>query len=66
MLCAVWVMMEPSGVVHTVFTVTGTFIAGLNMTVQVRVTSDPTGQMGLDGLLVISTEVGAGTVKLKD
>ena len=50
-----------SGPVHTVFTVTGTSTAGLNSTVQVRVTSDPTGRMGLTGLLVTFTEVGAET-----
>ena len=50
-----------SGPVHTVFTVTGTSTAGLKPTVQVRVTSDPTGQMGLTGSLVTVKEYGAGT-----
>ena len=44
------------------FTVTGTFTVGLNSTVQVRVTSDPIGRMGVTGLLVMVTEVGDGTV----
>ena len=39
------------GPVHTVFTVTGTSTAGLNSTVQVRVTLDPD-KMGLDELKV--------------
>ena len=49
-----------------VFTVTGTSTAVLNSTVQVRVTSDPTGRMGLDLLLVTVTEVITGTEKLLD
>ena len=52
----------PSGPVHTVLTRTGTFTDGLNSTVQVRVTSDPTGRMGLTRLLVAVTKVVAGTV----
>ena len=51
----------PAGPVHSVFTVTRTFTTGLNSTVQVRVTVDPTGRMGLTGSLVTVTEVGAGT-----
>ena len=51
----------PSGPVHTVFTITGTSTAGLNSTVQVRVTFDLTGRTGLTGLLVTLTEVGTGT-----
>ena len=53
----------PSGPVHTVFTVTrsGTTTAGLNSTVQVRVTSDPTGRIGLTGSLEMATTIGLGT-----
>ena len=62
--CAMLVDMNPSGVVNTVLTVTGTSItAGLNSTAQVRVTSDPKGGMGL-GMLLDSVTVGAGTAKL--
>ena len=50
----------PSGPVNSVFTFSGTSTPGLNSTVQVRVTSDPT-WMGLTGMLVTVTEVGAGT-----
>ena len=57
--------MNPTGVVNTVFTVTGTSTAGLNSTAQVRVTSDPKGGMGLGMLLDNDTEVGAGTAKLR-
>ena len=42
-------------------TVTGTSSAGLNSTAQVRVTSDPKGDMGLGMLLDSVTEVGDGT-----
>ena len=59
--CAVLVVLNPSGPVHTVFTVTGTSTAGLNSTVQFRVTLDPTGQMGLTGSLVMVTDVGGRT-----
>jgi hypothetical protein len=59
--CAVLVFMNPSGVVNTVLTVTGTSTAGLNSTAQVRVTSDPKGGMGLGMLLDSVTEVGAET-----
>ena len=55
------VVINPAGPVHTVFTVTGRSTAGLKSTVQVRVTVDPTGRIGLTGTLVIFTEVGAGT-----
>ena len=56
------VRMNPSSVVNTVLTVTGTSItAGLNSTAQVRVTLDPKGGMGLGMLLDSDTEVGAGT-----
>ena len=60
--CAVLVVINPFGPVHTVLTVTRTSTAGLNSTVQVRVTSDPTGRIGLTGSLVTVTEDGAGTV----
>ena len=52
---------NPSGVVNTVLTVTGTSTAGLNSTAQVRVTLAPKGGMGLGMLLDSVTEVGAGT-----
>ena len=55
---------NPSSVVNTVFTVTGTSTAGLNSTAQVRVTSDPKGGIGLGMLLNSATEVGAGTTKV--
>ena len=58
------VVMNPAGLVNTAFTVTGTSTAGLNSTVQVRVTSDPKGGIGLGMLLDSVTEVGAGTAKL--
>ena len=58
--CAELVVVNPSGPVHTVFTVTGTSTAGLNSTVHVKVTSDPTGRMGLVLLLVTITDK-AGT-----
>ena len=51
----------PAGSISRTFTVTGTSTAGLNSTVQVKVTSDPTGRMGLTGLLVTVTKVGTGT-----
>ena len=49
----------PSGLVHSAltFTVTG---AGLNSTVQFRVTLVPTGRIGLTGSLEITT-IGVGT-----
>ena len=62
--CAVLARMNPFGSVNAVFTVTGTSTAGLNSTVQVRVTSDPKGGIGLGMLLDSVTEVGAGTAKL--
>ena len=62
--CAVLVVMNPAGVVNAVFTVTVTSTAGLNSTVQVRVTADPKGGIGLGKLLDNITEVGAGTAKL--
>ena len=53
----------PSGPLHTVFTVTGTSTVGLNTTVQVRVTVDPIGRMGLEMLLV--TIMVGGTIKIQ-
>ena len=61
--CAVVVFINPAGPVHTVVTVTGTSTAGLNITMQVRVTSEGAGQIGLAGLLVMLTEVGGGTAE---
>ena len=55
------VRVNPSSVVNTVLTVTGTSTAGLNSTAQVRVTSDPKGGMGLGMLLDSIIEVGVGT-----
>ena len=51
--------------VNTVFRVTGASTAGFNstVTIQVRVTSDPKGGIGLGMLLDSVTEVGAGTAK---
>ena len=54
--CAVVVVINPTGPVHTVFTVTGTPTAGLNSRVHVRVTADPTAMV----LMVIVT-AGGGT-----
>ena len=58
------VLLKPSFVVNTVFTVTGTSTAGLNSTAQVRVTLDPKGGIELGMLLDSITEEGAGTAKL--
>ena len=55
--CAVVVLINPSGPVHTVFTVTETFTAELNTTVQVRVTVDPTAIV-----LLLMVTVGVGTI----
>ena len=44
------------------FTVTGTLTAGLNTTVQVSVTTDPTGRIGFGLLLDTIIDAGAGTV----
>ena len=60
---AVVIFINPAGPVHTVVTFTGTSTAGLNITVQVRVISEGAGQIGLAGLLVMLTEVGAGTAE---
>ena len=66
--CAVLVVINPAGPVHTVVTVTGrsTSTAELNTTVQImiRVTVDLIGRMGLTGSLVIDMLFGAGTIKL--
>ena len=51
----------PSGPVHTILKVTGTSTAGLNSTVQVRMTYDPRARMGLIRSLVTIIEVGDGT-----
>ena len=61
--CAVLLLIDisPFGPVHTVFTTTETSTAGLNTTMQVRVTLDPIGRMGFDLLLVTATEDGDGT-----
>ena len=55
----------PAGSVSRTFTVTGTSTARLNSTVQIRVTSDPTGQIGLTGSLETIT-VGLGTGKMRN
>lgn len=55
---------NPSGPFHSVFTVTDSEVFATklgNSTMQVRLTSDPIGQIGLAGSLVILT-VGPGTV----
>ena len=54
--CAVVVFLNPAGPVHTVFTVTGTSTAGLNTTVQVRVTADP-----MTMVLLLMVTFGVGT-----
>ena len=60
--CAVLVViLNPAGPVHTVVTVTGMSTAGFNSTVQVRVTADPTGRIGLTGELVTVTDERGGT-----
>ena len=61
-MVALLVVINPSGPVHSVFTVTGTSTALLNSTVQVRITLVPIGQIGLTGLLLTFTEIGTGTV----
>lgn len=62
--CAVLVVVKSAGPLHTVFTVTGISTAGLNSTVQVRVTADPIGRMGL-GILLDILRDGAETVNKK-
>ena len=56
----VGVIVVKAGPVHTVFTITGTFTAGLNSTVQVRLGEDPAIIVSTDRVTI--TEVGAGTV----
>ena len=58
-------VMNPSGPVHTVLTVTGTSTAGLNSTVHVRTVKDPT-IMELSKSLITLTTLGSGTGKQKD
>ena len=60
--CAVLVVINPSGPLHSVITVTGTFTSGLSSTVQVRVMEDPT--IGTTGGVTV-TLVGAGTINVK-
>ena len=55
----------PSGPVHIVVTVTGTSTAGSKSTVQVRVTSDPTGHTGLAGSLLTTTVGSDATNRMK-
>ena len=59
--CAVLLIINPTGPVHSVVTVTGTSTNGLSSTVQIRVMEDPT--IGTtEGVTV--TLVGAGTKTL--
>ena len=58
------VIVNPSGVVNAVLTVTGTSTAGFTSATQVKVTLDPKGGIGLGMLLDNVTEVGAGTTEL--
>ena len=60
--CSVLLVINFAGPVHTMFTVTGTSTAGLNSTVQVRLTLDPIGRTGLTRSLVTVTETGSGTI----
>ena len=67
--CAVLVVMNPSGLVSTMFTVMGTStvdgLNSVNSTAQVKVTLDPKGGIGLGMLLDSITEAdGSETVKL--
>ena len=62
--CAMLWVVNPSGVVNAVFTVTGTSTAGFTSATQVKVTLDPIGGIGLGMLLDNVTEVGAGTAEL--
>ena len=55
--CDVIVYINPAGPVHTEVTVTGTSTAGLNSTVQVRVTAVPTAMVPL-----VMVTVGDGTM----
>ena len=51
-----------SGLVHAVVTTTPMSTAGLSLTMQVSVTLEPTGRIGLGLLLVTTTEAGGGTI----
>ena len=57
--CAVLVLINLAGPVHTVFTVTGISTAELNLTVQVRLGEDPANTGTMEGVTV--TVIGAGT-----
>ena len=59
------VAINPAGPAHTVFTVTGTSTTGLNSTVQVRVTLDPIGIMGVSELVFKVTDFGGETACVK-
>ena len=63
--CAMLVIMNPAGPVHSVVTVTGISTTEPSSTVQVTVTADPTGLIGLIGILVTVTDVGGGTSKIE-
>ena len=59
------VVINLAGPFHSVFTVTGTFIAPvllLRAIVQVRLTLDPTGRTGVFGIPSTIKEFGTGTV----
>ena len=58
---AVLEILNSAGPLHSVFTITETSTAGLNSIVQVRLMFDPMGRMGLELLLVTTTESGPGT-----
>ena len=55
------VVINPSGPVHTVWTVTGTSTTGSMSTVHVRVTADPA--MIMKVVLLVTMTVGVGTTK---
>lgn len=59
--CAVLVIINPAGPVHSVATFTSTFKSGFNFTVQVRLIVDPMDveRMGLEIPLDSITELGA-------
>ena len=58
-------VMNPSGPVHTVLTVTETSTAGLNSTAHIRTLEDPT-IMELSKSLMTLTTLGSGTGKQKN
>ena len=64
--CVVLAIVNPSRLVTAVFTVTETSTTELNTTVQVRVTPDPKGGIGLSVLLDSITELGFGTAENYD